>query len=69
VKGFAIIILGGVGSVWGTLAGGLVLATAETLVLTHTSGGYTDAVSFGLIILVILVRPQGLIPRQKVDRV
>jgi branched-chain amino acid transport system permease protein len=69
VKGFAIIILGGVGSVWGTLAGGLVLATAETLVLTHTSGGYADAVSFGLIILVILLRPQGLFPRQKVDRV
>ena len=69
VKGFAIIILGGVGSVWGTLAGGLVLATAETLVLTHTSGGYTDAVAFGLIILVILLRPQGLIPRQRVDRV
>lgn len=69
IKGFAVIILGGVGSVWGTLIGAGVLAATETLVLTYTSGGYTAAVSFGLIIVVILLRPQGLIARQRVDRV
>jgi branched-chain amino acid transport system permease protein len=69
VKGFAAIILGGIGSVWGTLIGAIVLATGETLVLTYTSGSWTDAVSFGLIIVVILLRPQGLVAPQKAERV
>lgn len=69
VKGFAAIILGGIGSVWGTLAGAVVLAGGETLVLTYTSGSWTDAVSFGIIIVVILLRPQGLVAPQKAERV
>jgi branched-chain amino acid transport system permease protein len=69
VKGFAAIILGGIGSVWGTLAGAVVLATGETLVLTYTSGSWADAVSFGIIIVVILLRPQGLVAPQRSERV
>jgi branched-chain amino acid transport system permease protein len=69
IKGFAAIILGGIGSVWGTLAGAIVLAAGETLVLTYTSGSWADAVSFGIIIVVILLRPQGLVAPQKTERV
>jgi branched-chain amino acid transport system permease protein len=68
VKAFACIILGGVGSTAGVFAGSLLLAFAETLVLTRTSGLWVDAVSFGLIFLVLLVRPSGIFGRQEVRR-
>lgn len=68
LKGFAAIILGGVGSVAGAATGAMVLAVAETLVLTYTSGTWVDAVSFGLIFAMLLVRPRGLFGRQEVRR-
>jgi branched-chain amino acid transport system permease protein len=68
VKAFAAIVLGGVGSVAGVVAGALVLGLAETLVLTYTSGTWVDAISFGLILLVLLARPQGLFGRAEVRR-
>jgi branched-chain amino acid transport system permease protein len=60
LKAFAVVVLGGVGSMWGTLIGAFVLAGGETLVTATTSGIWTSAVSFGLIIAVLLVRPSGL---------
>jgi branched-chain amino acid transport system permease protein len=68
LKAFAAIILGGVGSVTGVVVGSYVLAVAETVVLTHTSGLWVDAVSFGLILLVLLFRTQGLFGRREVRR-
>jgi branched-chain amino acid transport system permease protein len=69
IKGFAVIILGGVGSVKGTVVGALALATTETLLQVYTSGSFTAAAGFGMIILVILIRPQGLFPEAQVTRV
>ena len=68
LKAFAVIILGGVGSVAGVIVGSYVLAIAETIVLTQTSGLWVDAVSFGLIFLVLLVRKEGLFGRREVRR-
>jgi len=68
LKAFAAIVLGGVGSVVGAVAGAMILAGAETLVVTHTSGMWVDAVSFGLIFAVLLLRPNGLFGRQEVRR-
>ena len=68
VKAFACIILGGVGSTAGVYAGSFLLAAAETVVLTQTNGLWVDAVSFGLIFLVLLVRPSGLFGRKEVRR-
>jgi branched-chain amino acid transport system permease protein len=68
LKAFAIIILGGVGSIAGVVVGSFVLAIAETLVLTQTSGLWVDAVSFGLIFLVLLVKTEGLFGRREVRR-
>lgn len=68
VKAFAIIILGGVGSMIGVAFGSFVLAFAEVYVLTHTSGSWVDAVSFGLIFLILLVRPSGVFGRKEVRR-
>ncbi len=68
LKAFAAIILGGVGSMTGAIAGAYVLAFAESFVLTQTSGLWVDAVSFGLIFLVLLIRPQGIFGRREVRR-
>jgi branched-chain amino acid transport system permease protein len=68
VKAFAAIILGGVGSTAGVYLGSFLLAAAETVVLTQTSGLWVDAVSFGLIFLVLLVRPSGIFGRKEVRR-
>lgn len=68
VKAFACIILGGVGSMVGVAFGAFFLAAAETFVLTQTSGSWVEAVSFGLIFLVLLVRPAGVFGKPEVRR-
>ncbi|MFO7191092.1 MAG: branched-chain amino acid ABC transporter permease [Thermocrispum agreste] len=68
IKAFAIIVLGGLGSMAGTVIGAYVLAGAETLVLNLNYGTWVDAVSFGLIFLILLARPQGLLGRKEVRR-
>jgi branched-chain amino acid transport system permease protein len=68
VKAFACIILGGIGSMRGVLFGAYFLAACEVWVLTQTSGSWVEAVSFGLIFLVLLVRPTGVFGRKEVRR-
>jgi branched-chain amino acid transport system permease protein len=68
IKAFAVIILGGVGSMAGVIFGAFALAAAETYVLGHTSGSWTDAIAFGLIFLVLLARPAGAFGRKEVRR-
>ncbi|HTW18277.1 MAG TPA: branched-chain amino acid ABC transporter permease [Nocardioides sp.] len=68
IKAFAIVVLGGLGSMAGAVIGSYVLAGTETLVLVAGHGTWVDAVSFGLIFLILLVRPQGLLGRKEVRR-
>lgn len=68
VKAFAIIILGGVGSMRGVAFGAYFLAACEVWVLTQTSGSWVEAVSFGLIFIVLLIRPAGVFGRKEVRR-
>jgi branched-chain amino acid transport system permease protein len=60
LKGLAIIIFGGMGSVYGAMAGGLILGLSETFVVAYGSSGYRDAIAFVAIIVILLLRPQGL---------
>ena len=60
VKGLAIIIFGGMGSVYGAMAGGLILGLSETFVVAYGSSGYRDAIAFVAIIVILLIKPQGL---------
>ncbi|MET0740939.1 MAG: branched-chain amino acid ABC transporter permease [Candidatus Nanopelagicales bacterium] len=68
VTAFAAVILGGVGSVLGVVVGSYALAMIETWVLVNTSGTWVAAVSFGIIFLVLLFRPQGLFGHAEVRR-
>jgi branched-chain amino acid transport system permease protein len=63
LKAFAVIILGGVGSVPGAIAAAFILAFAETATDVYIGTGVRDAVAFALIIVLLLVRPQGLFSR------
>jgi branched-chain amino acid transport system permease protein len=60
IKAFAAVLLGGAGNVWGALVGGLFIGIAENLGVAFFSPGYKDAVSFALIILLLLFRPTGI---------
>jgi branched-chain amino acid transport system permease protein len=59
-KGIAVIILGGMGDIRGALIGGLFLGFAEVLTVAYISSDFRDAVAFGLLFLILLVRPSGL---------
>jgi branched-chain amino acid transport system permease protein len=60
LKGFAIVVLGGMGSVPGALAGGYLLALAESLGGTYVSASYQDLVAFVVLALVFTFKPSGL---------
>lgn len=59
-KGIAVIILGGMGDIRGALIGGLFLGFAEVLTVAYISSDFRDAVAFGLLFLILLVRPSGM---------
>lgn len=66
---FAAAILGGVGSLPGAVVGGLLVGLSENLMLLWVSPGYKQSMSFGVLILVLLLRPQGLFgERREGDR-
>jgi branched-chain amino acid transport system permease protein len=59
-KGIAVIILGGMGDIRGALVGGLFLGFAEVMSVAYIGSTMRDAVAFGLLFIVLLVRPQGI---------
>src|SRR6185503_15656452 len=60
---FCVVVLAGLGSMPGTLVAGLILGASENIVLTLLGASWAPAVSFGLLLLVLGVRPQGLFGR------
>jgi len=61
VKGFAIALVGGLGNVAGAMIAALILGVTEALNAGLGYGAWTDAISFALMIVILLVRPQGLL--------
>jgi branched-chain amino acid transport system permease protein len=64
-KAFAVVILGGLGSIPGATIGGFILALVEELGAGYVSSGYRDAMGFLLIIVILLFRPTGLFARKE----
>jgi branched-chain amino acid transport system permease protein len=65
LKAFAIVILGGLGSIPGATVGGFILAFVEELGAGYISSGYRDAMGFLLIILILIVKPTGLFAQKE----
>ncbi|MEJ1935890.1 branched-chain amino acid ABC transporter permease [Nostoc sp. NIES-2111] len=68
LRGLAVIVLGGLGSIPGAVLGGLLIGIVEALVPSDYSG-YKDAVAFGILFIMLLVRPQGLLGRRFIQKV
>lgn len=60
LKGFTLVVMGGMGSVGGIFSAGLILGVAEGLTAGFFSTGYVDLVAFATMLLVLMVRPEGL---------
>lgn len=63
LRSFVIVVLGGLGNVTGALVGGLILGLIEGLVPLFLAATWTPVIEFGVFVLVLLVRPQGLLAR------
>lgn len=60
LKGLAVIILGGMGSMMGAVLAGFALGLCEVFVVSQLGGSWRDAISFAVLFLILLVRPRGL---------
>ncbi|MFN2461106.1 MAG: branched-chain amino acid ABC transporter permease [Candidatus Velthaea sp.] len=60
LKGLAVIILGGMGSITGAVIGGFVLGAVETLAVAYNLSAWRDALAFGVMFLILIVRPTGI---------
>ncbi|MGH8352732.1 MAG: high-affinity branched-chain amino acid ABC transporter permease LivH [Pseudomonas sp.] len=69
IKAFTAAVLGGIGSIPGAMLGGLVLGVAEAFGADLFGDQYKDVVAFGLLVLVLLVRPTGILGRPEVEKV
>lgn len=69
LKAFAVAILGGIGSAWGVMAAGLLFGVAEALITSTLGSGYTQILTFSLVIVALAVRPNGLFGRALVRKV
>jgi branched-chain amino acid transport system permease protein len=65
LTGFVALALGGFGSVLGGLAGGLVIGLIDAVVASRLGGSYPDLFLFGVLLLVLLARPSGLLGRAR----
>ena len=68
LKGFVAAVVGGLGNVPGAIAGGFILGLTEALAGGKISSGYRDAISFAVLILVLWLRPSGLLSRPSRQR-
>ena len=69
LKGLAVIIVGGLGSLPGAVVGGLLLGLAEVFAVNYVGTSWRDMVAFGLLFLILVVRPQGLFGAKKIREV
>ncbi len=69
IKAFTAAVVGGIGLIPGAVLGGLILGIVETLTKAFISSKLTDAIVFGLLILVLLIKPGGLLGEDRKEKV
>jgi len=69
LKAFVAAVFGGIGNVPGAMLGGIVLGLAEEMVAGYALSSFRDGIAFAILILMLLVRPEGLLGRVTVEKV
>jgi branched-chain amino acid transport system permease protein len=69
LKAFTAAVVGGIGSIPGAMLGGLLIGVAESFITGYISSAYTNLFVFGILIVVMLVRPSGLLGRAQLQKV
>jgi len=69
IKAFVAAVLGGIGSVPGAMLGGIILGIIESLSKAYISTQLADAIVFGVLVIVLLVKPSGLLGKKKTEKV
>jgi branched-chain amino acid transport system permease protein len=69
IKAFTAAVLGGIGSLPGAMLGGLILGLSEALFAGLISSDYKDVFSFSLLVLILIIRPSGLLGKPEVEKV
>ena len=69
LKAFVAAVLGGIGSVPGAMVGGVILGIVETMTKAYISSQYADAISYSILIVILLVKPAGLLGKKNVVKV
>ena len=60
LKGVSAMVIGGMGNLWGAVAGGLLIGVLEVMATHFFGADYITVIAYGALLLVVLVRPQGL---------
>jgi branched-chain amino acid transport system permease protein len=69
LKAFVAAVLGGIGNIPGAVLGGLAMGIAEVMVVGYLSPTYRDAIAFVLLILILLIRPAGILGKPTAEKV
>lgn len=69
IKAFVAAVIGGIGSIPGAFLGGLLLGVLENLSKAYISSQLSDAIVFSVLIIMLLVRPQGLLGKKSIEKV
>ncbi|MBC8061868.1 MAG: branched-chain amino acid ABC transporter permease [Clostridiaceae bacterium] len=69
LKAFVAAVLGGIGIIPGALAGGILMGLAETFSKVYISSSYSDAIAFSILIIILIVKPSGLLGKKTSEKV
>jgi branched-chain amino acid transport system permease protein len=69
IKAFVAAVLGGIGSVPGAMLGGILLGLIESISKAYINSQLSDAIVFGVLVLVLLVKPSGLLGKNRIEKV
>lgn len=69
LKAFVAAVLGGIGNIKGAVIGGIIMGLSEEMVVGYLSSTYRDALAFGILIIILIYKPSGIMGKNQVEKV